>query len=124
MLILVTIKIKAPRKYAILQALAGKVKTLCLDLSSSFFSNDMINPTVYNCLAIAIDCLQQGIGSLKVEEIQYDILTDLQLELESINHSCLSQKLPLVSNTIYRLTSLIKRLSDTVVQTQEDVWDC
>ena len=104
MLIHLTTRMRAPEKYSLLHSLATHAGTLCQIICS----NTPVSPVHYECLAIALDCLQQGITSLKVGELHQESLRELQLEMESMLNSNLTREFPLVVSTVLRLTSTIE----------------
>ena len=104
MLIHLTMKMRVPEKYSLLHSLATHARTLCRIVCT----NTAARSDCYECLSIALDCLQQGIISLKVGELHHESLRELQVEMESVLDSNLIREFPLVTNTVLKLTSMIE----------------
>ena len=106
MLIHLTTKMRVPEKYSLLHSLVSHAGTLCRIICSN---NIAMSLGCYECLAIALSCLQQGVVSLKMGEQHCEPLRELQMEVENmLNCNNLIRDFPLIANTVLRLISLIK----------------
>ena len=81
-------------------------KTLCVSLSHYKFFKTPVNPSHYECLAIALDCLQQGVMNVKIEELHWESLREIRQVMESVLSLELADQFPLVVDTVMRLISM------------------
>ncbi|XP_076466507.1 uncharacterized protein LOC143297865 [Babylonia areolata] len=108
MLLKLTTRMRTPEKYSLLHSLAGHVKSACVSLTRDVSNGSPINPDCYESLGIALDCLQQGVASITVGDIDVESLKEIQQEMEQELDSHLMYHFPLVTRTVLRLTSLME----------------
>ncbi|KAL8599247.1 hypothetical protein ACOMHN_007963 [Nucella lapillus] len=108
MLLQLTTRMRVPEKYTLLHSLAGYTKTLCASLTTAVTTRTTINPDCYESLGVALDCLQRGVASVKVGDVDVESLKDIQQEIENVLKPPLISCFPLVAKTLLRLTSAIE----------------
>ncbi|KAK7494499.1 hypothetical protein BaRGS_00014152 [Batillaria attramentaria] len=108
MLRFLVIKMKAPEKYALLHSVSGHAKTFIGQLKNCISSNEPVDPVSYERLALAFDCLQQGVTSVTEGEVEHASLQEIQREIEDAIDRRLTQHFPLVAHELLRLSSAVE----------------